>query len=127
MKPSDSQRTNAFRWPSLLPMQRTTTAPTRGRSQERVSNGLSPQVIPKNHDDAEKHRTGVRSDRPGLETAQHTRAISDDGACAIDGAVDKTDIDTTPKGILRQRIRGIDDHGVVHLVHVVLVQQQPVK
>src|SRR5512138_728028 len=82
---SVSHRIRAVRRPSALPMTSTSSAPTTGRSHEiessgrlirdwllpagyrlpepeaRSPKGSPPQVVPQNHDDADKERPGIRT------------------------------------------------------------------
>ena len=87
---------------------------------------LSPQVIPQDHHDADEERHRIGAHRSGLQPAQH-RAPA---ATTAPTPLTVPSIDRHRRRATGRPARSLDrlhDRGVVDLVHVVLVQQQPVE
>src|SRR5688572_15865856 len=122
---SASQRIALSRLPSLLGTSRSRIAPARGNAQDRVSNMSQPQVVGEDGDDADEYRAGVGLHRSGLQPPQQRRAAVDDGCRAVHRAVDDLYIEAAPQAFLRRDANRLHDGRVVDLVHVVLVQQEP--
>src|SRR4051812_12748021 len=108
--------------------------PKRHRSQTPWGLGVgrwklssSPQVVAQNQHDADEKRARIRAHRSRLQAPQQRRAAVDDGRGAVDGTVDHVHVDALPQPLGRDDANRLDDRRVVHLVDVVLVEQQLVE
>src|SRR5918994_4572328 len=130
-------RTIPSREPSRFGMKRSSPAARSGSAtmDERIGNVIrlfappliAPHVVAEHRDHADEHRGGVDAHRAGLPAAQDGAARPDEGSGAVHGAVDDAGVHAFPEEARRESLHRPDNHRLIRLVDVVLVQQQPVQ
>src|SRR5690242_16667580 len=108
------------------------SAPTIGTAMSEVRIGnvtvpSSPQVIAQDRDDAEEHRRRVHPHGSVLRAAQDLAHAADGFAHAVHSAIDAAHVYALPQPFLGHDANRGHHGGIVDLVDVVLVEQQPIE